>query len=309
VDINVSVAVLINADNQVLLAQRPPPKSWEGWWEFPGGKIEKNETPVEAMYREIYEEIGVKIKQFTKWVTRKYSYGSNDVTLHFFKVHKWEGEVTSREKQKLVWTYLQKPKVAPILSANQFIQKAFNLPKYYAITNLSETSKKVFLNQLQQKINDGLEMVQVREKNISFNEFKNFSKEVIEICKPKSVKVIINSDVNLAYEIKADGVHLTSKELLSIKKIPKNLIVSASCHTQEEISIAEQLNLNFIVLSAVKKTISHPDMKPIGWDKFQKIVNKVNIPIYALGGLSTKNYEVALDNGAIGIASQRLIWQ
>ncbi len=308
-DINVSVAVLINSDQQVLLAQRPPLKPWEGWWEFPGGKIEKNETPVDAMYREIYEEIGVKVIQFTKWVTRKYSYGGNDVTLYFFKVYTWEGEVTSKEKQKLVWTYLQKPNVAPILSANQFIQKGFDLPKYYAITNLSEISKKVFLNQLQRKINDGLEMVQVREKNISFNEFRKFSKEVIEICKPKSVKVIINSDVNLAYELKADGVHLTSKELLSIKKIPKNLIVSASCHTQKEINIAEQLNLNFIVLSAVKKTLSHPDMKPIGWDKFQKIVNKVNIPIYALGGLGTKNYEVALDNGAIGIASQRLIWQ
>ena len=96
------------------------------------------------MYREIYEEIGVKITQFTKWVTRKYSYGGNDVTLHFFKVQKWEGEVTSKEKQKLVWTYLQEPNVSPILPANQFIQKGFNLPKYYAITNLAETSKKVF---------------------------------------------------------------------------------------------------------------------------------------------------------------------
>ena len=308
-EINVSVAVLINADYQVLLAQRPPLKPWEGWWEFPGGKIEKDETPVDAMYREIYEEIGVKVTQFTKWVTRKYSYGGNDVTLHFFKVHKWEGEITSREKQKLVWTYLQKPNVAPILSANQFIQKGFDLPKYYAITNLSEISKKVFLNRLQKKINNGLEMVQVREKNISFNEFKIFSKEVIKICKPKNVKVIINSDANLACEIKADGVHLTSKELLSIKIKPKNLIVSASCHSHEEINIAEKLNLNFIVLSAVKKTLSHPDMRPIGWDKFQKMVNKVNIPIYALGGLGTKDYEVALDNGAIGIGSQRSIWQ
>ena len=89
--VNVSVAVLINADHQVLLGQRPPPKSWNGWWEFPGGKIEKGETSVDALYREIYEEIGVKISQFKKWVTRKYSYGGNDITLHFFKVQKWEG--------------------------------------------------------------------------------------------------------------------------------------------------------------------------------------------------------------------------
>jgi 8-oxo-dGTP diphosphatase len=308
VDINVSVAILVNINKQVLLAQRPPPKSWEGWWEFPGGKIEKNETPVDALYREVYEEIGVKITQFTKWVTRKYSHEGNDIKLHFFKVYKWEGEIVSKEKQKLVWTYLKKPNVNPILPANQFIQKAFDIPKYYAITNLSETSKKIFLNQLQKKINDGLEMIQVREKNISLNELKIFSKEIMEICKPNNIKVIINSDIKLAYEIKADGVHLTSKDLLSIKEKPKNLIISASCHNKEEVNLAEKLKINFVVLSAVKKTLSHSNIKPIGWDKFQEIVNQVNIPIYALGGLGVHDYEVAIDNGAIGIASQRLIW-
>ena len=307
--VNVSVAVLINNNRQVLLGQRLHPKSWEGWWEFPGGKIEKGETSVDALYREIDEEIGVKITQFKKWVIRKYSHGGNDITLHFFKVYGWEGEVTSKENQKLVWTHLQNPNVSPILPANLFIQKAFDLPKYYAITNLSETSKKVFFNQLQNRISNGLKMIQVREKNISFDEFKIFSNEVIKICKPKGVKVIINSDVNLAYEIKADGVHLRSKDLISIKKIPKNLIVSASCHTQEEIYIAEKLNINFLVLSAIKKTLSHPDIKPIGWDEFEKIVNRVNTPIYALGGLGVNDYSVALENGAIGIASQRSIWQ
>jgi 8-oxo-dGTP diphosphatase len=309
VHFDVSVAVLINANHQVLLGQRPPPKPWEGWWEFPGGKIEKGETSVDALYREIYEEIGVKITQFKKWVTRKYFYDGNDITLHFFKVQKWEGEVTSKENQKLVWTSLQNPNVSPILPANLFVQKAFDLPKHYAITNLSETSKKVFFNQLHNKISNGLKMIQVREKNISFDEFKIFSKEVVEICKPKNVKVIINSDVNLAYETKADGVHLTSKDLISINKIPKNLIVSASCHTQEEIDIAEKLNINFLVLSAIKKTLSHPDIKPIGWDEFEKIVNRVNTPIYALGGLGVNDYSIALENGAIGIASQRSIWQ
>jgi len=47
----------------------------------------------------------------------------------------------------------------------------------------------------------------------------------------------------------------------------------------------------------------------MGWNKFQKIVNKVNIPIYALGGLGIEDYQIALENGAIGIASQRLIWK
>jgi len=309
VHVNVSVAILINADYQVLLGQRPFPKSWEGWWEFPGGKIKKNETFVDALYREIYEEIGIKITKFKKWVTRQYSYDNLDVTLQFFKVYKWDGEITPKENQKLVWTNLKNPNVSPILPANLFIQNAFDLPSYYAITNLSESPKKLFLKQLQEKIDNGLEMIQIREKDISFEELKKFSKEVIKICKPQGVKVIINSYINLAHELKADGVHLTSKDLNSIKKIPQNLIVSASCHTQKDIDIAEKIKIHFIVLSTVKKTLSHPDMKPMGWNKFRKIANKVNIPIYALGGLGIEDYQIALENGAIGIASQRSIWR
>ncbi len=307
--VNVSVAILINADYQVLLGQRPFPKSWEGWWEFPGGKIKKNETFVDALYREIYEEIGIKITKFKKWVTRQYSYDNLDVTLQFFKVYKWDGEITPKENQKLVWTNLKNPNVSPILPANLFIQNAFDLPSYYAITNLSESPKKLFLKQLQEKIDNGLEIIQIREKDISFEELKKFSKEVIKICKPQGVKVIINSYINLAHELKADGVHLTSKDLNSIKKIPQNLIVSASCHTQKDIDIAEKIKIHFIVLSTVKKTLSHPDMKPMGWNKFRKIANKVNIPIYALGGLGIEDYQIALENGAIGIASQRSIWR
>ena len=308
-NIDVSVAILINAEGQVLLSQRPPLKSWEGWWEFPGGKIEKDETSVDALYREIYEEIGVKITKYEKWVTRKYFFEGKKVTLNFFKVNEWDGEVTSKEKQKLVWTYLQKTNISPILPANRFVAKAFNLPKYYAITNLSEISKDLFFNQLQKKISDGLSLIQVREKNMSFDELKIFSKEVVQFCKPQNVKVIVNSDLKLAIEIKADGVHLTSSDLLKIKKIPKKFIVSASCHNQEEIDIAEKLCVNFLVLSAVKKTLSHPEIKPIGWSKFEELVNKANTPIYALGGLGISDYKIALENGAIGVASQRMIWK
>ena len=59
----------------------------------------------------------------------------------------------------------------------------------------------------------------------------------------------------------------------------------------------------------MNRTLSHPDISPIGWNKFQKIANKTNIPIYALGGLGINDYQVALENGAIGISSQRSIWK
>ena len=307
--VHVSVAVLINSDNQVLLAQRPYPKSWEGWWEFPGGKVEKDETVFAALYREAYEELGIKVIQYKKWIIRKYSYDDFDITLHFFKVFKWEGKIIPQEKQKLVWNSLKDLKVSPILPANLFIQRAFDLPDYYAITNLSETKKNIFLSQLRNKIDNGLKMIQIREKELFFEELKIFAKEVIDICKPRGVKVIINSNINLALELKVDGVHLTSKELRILKNTPKELMIGASCHNSQEVHMAEKLNVNFVVLSPVKQTLSHPDIKPMGWKKFQEITNNSNIPIYALGGMGLKDYETSIENGGIGIASQRLIWK
>ena len=309
VHVHVSVAVLINDSDQVLFGQRPPPKSWEGWWEFPGGKVEKNENFSDALCREVYEELGVQITKYNKWITRKYSYDNLEVTLHFFKVFEWVGKIMPQENQKLVWTSLKNLKVSPILPANLFIQSAFYLPDYYAITNLSETKKNVFLSQLQQKVDNGLKMIQIREKDINLEELKIFAKEVIDICKKRSVKVIINSNINLALELGADGIHLTSNDLKIIKELPKGLIIGASCHNLQEVKMAEKMNVNFAVLSPVKKTLSHIEIKPMGWKKFKEITNKSKIPIYALGGLGLKDYETALQNGGIGIASLRLIWE
>jgi 8-oxo-dGTP diphosphatase len=63
------------------------------------------------------------------------------------------------------------------------------------------------------------------------------------------------------------------------------------------------------VLSPVQKTQSHPNTTPIGWDDFSKITQNYSIPIYALGGMKNDDIENALNAGAIGIASQRAIWE
>ena len=114
--IHVSVAVMINSDNQVLLGQRPYPKSWEGWWEFPGGKIEKGETPLEALKRELKEEIGISVINAEKWIVRKYAYEDYEVILHFYKVTQWSGNIEAKEEQKISWVLPDNNVVSPILS-------------------------------------------------------------------------------------------------------------------------------------------------------------------------------------------------
>ena len=71
---------------------------------------------------------------------------------------------------------------------------------------------------------------------------------------------------------------------------------------------AEEKNADFAVLGSVKKTLTHPDLEPMGWVRFNKLVNNSNLPIYSIGGMTNSDVLSSLEYGGIGIASQRAIW-
>jgi len=75
------VGVLINHDNKLLLAQRPAKKTWSGWWEFPGGKIEGSESDIEALKREIKEELGIKIFNLSYFTENLHKYEKYTICL------------------------------------------------------------------------------------------------------------------------------------------------------------------------------------------------------------------------------------
>lgn len=307
-NIEASVGIIFNESFQLLMAERPQSKTWSGWWEFPGGKIEKGETPLEALKRELKEEIGISVIDAEKWIVRKYAYEDYEVILHFYKVTQWSGNIEAKEEQKISWVLPDNNVVSPILPANDLIFKAISLPDIYAITNAYEYSGN-FLNKVEQQLNNGLGLIQIREKAISKNAFIELTKEIIQMAGNFDAKVMINSDINLAYKLNADGVHLNSSLLHRLSEIPKDLIVSASCHSARDIEKAMTMDVSFVVLSPVQKTQSHPNTTPIGWDSFSKITQNYSIPIYALGGMKQNDIENAFNAGAIGIASQRAIWE
>jgi 8-oxo-dGTP diphosphatase len=101
----VSAVALIDADGRVLLAERPAGKSMAGLWEFPGGKVEPGETPEAALIRELHEELGIETWDscLAPLTFASHSYDDFHLLMPLFACRKWQGIVTAREGQRLIW--------------------------------------------------------------------------------------------------------------------------------------------------------------------------------------------------------------
>ncbi len=315
---HVAVAVLQNKNGEFLLASRPPNKPWAGWWEFPGGKIELNESAEHALIRELQEELGITPTHIQPWLTRTYDYpathdsAAKTVKLHFFFVTKWQGDLVGLENQQLSWQNPQNITVSPILPANAPIVKALALPPVYAISNVAEMGENAFLAALKTQLQQGLKLIQVREKQLHPLALMRLTEQVQKLAKPYYAKILLNNDLNLARELGADGVHLSSLQLMALTEKPSDLpsgfMVAASCHNANELAHAQKLGVDFVVLSPVIATKSHIDAPTLGWQKFAELAENSELPIYALGGMRLLDLPQALQHGARGVAIQRAIW-
>ena len=112
--VDVAVGVLIDGRGRFLLTSRPAGKVYEGWWEFPGGKLERGESVVAALARELHEELGIDVVDARPWHVTRMDYAHARVRLHFCKVLAWRGELQMRERQAMAWQVLPVT-VAPVL--------------------------------------------------------------------------------------------------------------------------------------------------------------------------------------------------
>lgn len=306
--VEVSAAVLQRSDGSFLLAQRPPDKIWAGYWEFPGGKVEPGETPHHALVRELREELGIDAQTAYPWLTRVFTYPHATVRLNFFRVTAWSGELHPHEGQQFSWQHPGEVSVAPVLPANAPILRALELPTLYAISNAAELGVELFLTRLQEKLDGGLQLVQVREKHLARDELRGLASRVVKLAHARGAKVLINGDAALARETGADGVQLSATQLAELPERPAIAWCAASCHSTEQLRRAEELGCDFALLSPVLPTRSHPGAPHLGWDSFAAIAAGSSIPVYALGGLAHGDMQCAWQHGAHGIALLRQAW-
>jgi len=166
----------------------------------------------------------------------------------------------------------------------------------------------LFFARLNVALSRGLKMIQIREKQLSTEALLQFSRKVIALAEPYSAKVFINSDVDLAQALNVAGVHFSSKQLMGLQSKPQGLLSGASCHNEKELMQAARLGLDYVMLSPVQPTRSHPEVSALGWECFAGLIKDYALPVFALGGMQGNDLHLARTYGAHGIALQRAIW-
>jgi len=305
--LHVAVGVIKNKQGQILISLRKPTLHQGGLWEFPGGKLESGETAQQALSRELKEELAITVLTTTPLISIKHTYPDLTVQLHVYLVEQFSGEAKGNEGQAIKWVTANELKNYEFPAANQTIIMAAQLPSYYAILDDNEQTQHT--TNLQHLLNQGIKLIQLRLKNASTEELSLFFKEAYPLCQKAGARLLINSSVNNAKTYALDGLHLTSKDLMSLHKRPPYLSssawLSASCHNLLELQQAQQIGVDFVVLAPVLKTKSHPETPPLGWEQFAHLVTQTNLPVYALGGLTESNLIDARLAGGQGISSIR----
>jgi len=304
--IDVAVAVVFNAAGQVLWGCRPEGKPYAGYWEFPGGKVEPDETVWQALVRELNEELDITALQGGPWFRIEHDYEHANVRLHLYRVWHFEGTPKSLEQQPFTWASLDSSDLSPILPATEPLLPKLAQPTVMALSNY-EAGFEACAERLERGLNATKlpVYVQFREKTLSGDALIQAFEHCYGLCQKTGQAMLLNSDtwVNLREHLDAlpCSLHLTQAHLLS-GHFQDLQCAGASVHDAGSLRIAFDRGLSYAVLGAVKQTTSHPEQSGLGWERFLEITQAARLPVFAIGGLAGHDIPDARLHGAHGIA-------
>jgi 8-oxo-dGTP diphosphatase len=305
IPLHVAVAVLRNAGGEILLSRRRKGTHLAGLWEFPGGKLEAGESLSEALQREIREELGIRILAHRPLIQISHSYSDKQVFLDVHLVNEWRGSAAGKEGQQIAWVAAEEIDDYPLPPADRPIVTAIRLPSRYLITPPLIEDESVFLRQLETSLQQGIRLLQLRLPGYDKEQLASLADRVMALCHSSAAALMLK-DESLARRFGC-GLHLDSRQLRGMhsRNFPKQQLLAASCHTQQELDHAASIGVDFATLSPVQPTATHPQAQSLGWDHFSAMVARSTLPVYALGGMQRDDTQRAWRNGAQGIAAIR----
>ncbi|ESK55240.1 thiamine phosphate synthase [Acinetobacter tjernbergiae] len=292
--VDVAIAILLHK-SKVLVGWRQANQHQGNKHEFPGGKVEQGETPEQACRREIYEEVGIGLKDWHMFDMIQHEYDDIIVNLHLFHAYVPD-ELLNQIHQP--WAWYDRDQLARL-----------NFPK----ANTVILQRLIWSHLI--KINDRIAALPQSNAQLYWRvqtgEIEKIEQQLRTLNDVQRQKLILNIDLwrelNTELQAKIDTIHLKQSQLMGLNKgelvIGKRFI--AACHDAVSLQHAHHIGCDAVFLSPVNSTETHPNAKVLGWDDFAELAKDSDIPVFALGGVAPENLEQAQKHHAYGLAGIR----
>jgi 8-oxo-dGTP diphosphatase len=330
--IHVAAAVIRGADGRILIARRADDQHQGGLWEFPGGKVEPGEAVQAALARELEEELGIRPSVVRPLIQVHHDYPDKQVLLDVWEVSAFVGEPHGAEGQPLAWVGARQLLEYQFPAANRPIVAAARLPERYLITPEGLTAS-ALVQGVRAALASGIRLIQLRAPGMFDAQYRDLALDIQGLCAGKA-QLMLKGPLEWLGDFPAAGWHLTSRQLHELaaggrplptgrwlltteqlgrhadqgRPLPAERWLAASCHTHEELALAAQMGVDFVTLSPLQATASHPGTPPLGWARARELLQGFNQPAYLLGGIGPADLEQAWDSGAQGVAGIRAFW-
>lgn len=297
-----------NALGEILVCQRPAHKSYPGEWEFPGGKVERGESPQQALERELNEELGIRITACRPLIRLRHVYPELAVEIDSWLVTAFDGAVRLSEHPAIAWVHPDELPRWKLLAADRPIVSALRLPAHYVFTPPDATADALAgqLDRLPPRA-----LLRLRLPALPVADYEALARGLLGPCRARSLPLLLDRDPEMVVRIGAAGWHGSARNLrdLQARPLPPSFWTAASCHNGDELERARTLGLDFAVLGAVCPTTTHPGQPVLGWDGFGAMAHNAGLPVYAIGGLPLALLPQAQARGAQGIAGISAYWR
>lgn len=193
----------------------------------------------------------------------------------------------------------------------QKIKDSYSMENYrskyllYAVTDRHWLNGRTLEEDVEQALKGGVTLVQLREKNLNFEEFCKEAEIIHLLCKKYNVPLIINDNVEVAKAVDAEGVHLGQGDMSIAKAreiLGKNKIIGATARTKEQAVKAEKESVNYVGSGAVFGTSTKSDAVKMSFETLREICESVRIPVTAIGGITKENVLQLKGTGISGAA-------
>lgn len=175
----------------------------------------------------------------------------------------------------------------------------------YVVTDRSWLKGNSLVDQVEEAIKAGATFIQLREKNIAFEEFVEIARQIKKVTDVYQIPFVINDEVEVALAVDADGVHIgqSDEEILKARKrLGPSKIIGLSAHNVDEALNAEAKGADYIGVGAVFNTSTKLDANEVGPEILKAICDEVTIPVVAIGGISKDNIHKLSTSGVDGVA-------